>query len=91
MGEPDVDALLARLSARQFAEWSALYAQAPWGEDRADLRTGILASTLANIHRNAKARPFVPQDFMPYAPRPPMAAAEIEQRIDTFMARYARA
>jgi hypothetical protein len=35
---------------------------------RADLRAGIVASTLANIHRAENQRPFEPQDFMPLRP-----------------------
>jgi len=39
----------------------------PFGEDRADLRAGIIASTIANVHRDSKKRrkPYTPQDFMP--------------------------
>ena len=37
----------------------------PFGEDRADLRAGIIASTVANAHRDPKKSPFKPQDFMP--------------------------
>lgn len=88
LGIPDVDGMLARMSARQFAEWEAYYAQEPWGELRADLRAGIVASTLANVHRRARTPAFSPQDFMPYAPRAPIAEDEIERRIATFMTRY---
>ena len=31
-----------------------------------DLLIGVLASVLANIHRDRKAQPFTPLDFMPY-------------------------
>lgn len=62
-----MDALLDRLPAALFAEWQAYYSLEPWGEDRADLRAGIIASVTANVHRDAKRRPdaFTPQDFMP--------------------------
>lgn len=36
----------------------------PFGEERADLRAGIVASTVANAHRS-KGRAFRPKDFMP--------------------------
>ena len=39
----------------------------PWGPERADLNAGIIASTVANCHRNSEAKPepFTPADFMP--------------------------
>ncbi|WP_444541694.1 phage tail assembly protein T [Andreprevotia chitinilytica] len=41
----------------------------PWDEERADLRAGIVASTLANCHRAEGIDPFTPLDFMPLAER----------------------
>lgn len=63
----DVDALLEHLPATLFSEWQAYYQIEPWGEDQADLRAGIIASTIANAHRDVKRKPdqFTPQDFMP--------------------------
>lgn len=90
LGEWDVDGLLDRMSARQFAEWAAFYVQDPWGERRADLRSALSASALANLWRSAKSRPVVPLDFMPYEPKPPIAEDEIERKIETFMMRYSR-
>jgi hypothetical protein len=39
----------------------------PFGEERADLRAGIVASTVANTARDPKVQrdPFTPQEFMP--------------------------
>lgn len=39
----------------------------PFGEERADLRAGIIASTIANANRDPKRRrkPYKPEDFMP--------------------------
>jgi len=53
------------VDSREFTEWQAYWQLEPWGEGRADLRTGILASTLANIHRSGETDPFTPADFMP--------------------------
>jgi hypothetical protein len=36
----------------------------PWGEERADLRAGIVAATIANLFRR-KGRTLKPRDFMP--------------------------
>lgn len=43
------------------------YELEPWGEEKADLRAGIIASTVANTARDPKKqqRPFTPADFMP--------------------------
>lgn len=91
MGEPQVDALLARLSARDFHEWMAFYQIDPWGDQRGDVQAGVIASTLANIHRDKHATPFTPRDFMWFTEREPtqdIEEAEIERKIEAFMARY---
>ena len=36
------------------------------GDDRIDLLIGVLTSVIANIHRDRKAPPFIPLDFMPF-------------------------
>ena len=62
-----VGELLARISSRELTEWM-VYAQVePFGEERGDLRAGIVASTIANVNRDAKKRrkPFEPEEFMP--------------------------
>lgn len=66
MGWPNVDAMLQQISSQQFAEWQAYTKLEPWGEERGDLRAGIVASTIANVNRSTKStRAFRPQDFMP--------------------------
>ncbi len=57
--------MLAEMTSAQFAEWMAYAQLEPWGEERADLRAGIIASTQANVMRGKKGKPFKPQDFMP--------------------------
>ena len=55
------------MSSREFSEWQAYYAQEPFGEYRADLRMGILASLIANMFNDPKKRTknYTPDDFMP--------------------------
>ena len=43
----------------------AYYQLEPWGDERADLRMGIQAAVLANVHRARNQRPLKPADFMP--------------------------
>lgn len=45
----------------------AYYRIEPFGDERSDLRAGIVAATVANAHRDRKrrARPFEPREFLP--------------------------
>jgi len=77
------------LDSREFAEWMAYYSLEPWGEERADLRAGIIASTIANRHRDPKREKeaYKPQDFMPLLQRPSAAdtlTASIKQGFAKF-------
>ena len=58
------------LSARELAEWMAYYGIEPFGEERADLRAGIVASTTANCHLGSNATPLKATDFMPFYEQP---------------------
>lgn len=60
------DLLLQRMRPSQLAEWAALWMVDPQGEARADLRAGVIASVIANVHRDSKKRPrpFKASDFM---------------------------
>ena len=78
--------MLRSMSALQFEEWADFYSQEPWGEWRSDLRAGIVASTIANVHLKQGADPLTPQDFMPFMEKPPISEQEIERKIETFMA-----
>ena len=57
--------LLARISSRELAEWMQYYELEPFGEERADLRAAIVATTIANSNRRKGKRAFKPADFMP--------------------------
>lgn len=57
--------MLAEMTSAQLSEWMAFYRLEPWGEERADLRAGIVASTIANSNRGKGQKPFKPQQFMP--------------------------
>ena len=62
-----MDELLRGMSSAEMAEWMAYAMIEPFGESRADLRMGIIASLLANIHRDPKKRrqAYKPEDFIP--------------------------
>lgn len=61
-----VGELLRRISSRELSEWMAYYGQEPFGDVRADLQAGIIASTIANVNRDPKKqhKGFEPDDFM---------------------------
>lgn len=75
--------MLAEMRPHHLGEWMALYEIDPWGEQRADLRSGIVASTLANIHRDPKRRAsaYKPEDFMPYVERKEASPIALIDRI----------
>jgi len=54
-----------RCTAREFYEWVAYYRMNPWGEERADLRTGIVCALTANVHRGKNGKAYKPTDFLP--------------------------
>lgn len=56
---------MARVSSREFTEWIAYANLEPFGEERADFRTGIMASTVANVNRAKGGKEYKPEDFMP--------------------------
>jgi len=70
-GFPNTDALEEVMSYRQFKEWYIYNAIEPIiGEERADLRAGIIASTIANVNRSKKnQKSYKPKDFMPFHSR----------------------
>jgi len=57
----------------------AFYQLEPFGDMRADLRSGVIASTFANANRAKHARAFSPEDFMPFVER---AEAQDETRLN---------
>ena len=62
-----VKEMLSRMDSRELAEWAAYYSVEPFGEERDDLRAGIVASVIANVNRGKSSKAYSPQDFMPYA------------------------
>jgi len=67
LGYPHPRILQREISSLDFAEWLAYQELEPFGEERADLRAGIISATVANTARDPKKRrkPFRPAEFMP--------------------------
>jgi len=73
---------LRELRPSELGYYWALWQIDPWGEQRADLRSGIVASTIANVHRDSrKVEPFRPAQFMPYHREAPPPPAVVSQRL----------
>lgn len=53
------------MGARELAEWEVFNEFEPFGEEREDLRMGILASTIANVNRGKSQRAMKPNEFIP--------------------------
>lgn len=83
-----VGELLSRISSRELSEWIAYAQLEPFGEARADLRAGIVASTMANTARDPKKRkkPFEPEEFMPQFDKEPQTLEEQKAHMETLAA-----
>lgn len=69
---------MQEVDAAEFVEWMLYFELEPFGEERADYRAAIIASTVANS-QSVKRR-FTPKDFMPKWER--RSASRPQQTID---------
>ena len=58
------------MTAQEFGEWMAFYQLHPFGPPGDWFRTGVVASTIANVNRAANTEPFTAADFMPRRSEP---------------------
>lgn len=54
-----------KIDSAEFAEWCAFSNIKPFYIDTTEYMLAVVASILANVHRDKKSRPFSPEDFMP--------------------------
>lgn len=64
-----VEEMLHRMSAAELAEWKAFCQVEMIGDDRQDLRAGIVASAVFNANRSSKGKVHSPIDHMPFRRR----------------------
>ena len=66
------------IDSAEFIEWAAYHTSDPWGEERADLRIGILAATVVNMFskKNYSASDFMP-DFEGERLRPQITSPKL--------------
>ena len=84
--------LCERMEYTEFLEWTVIWNQDPWGEQRADRRTALLASQFFNVHRARNAAPAKLDDFMLYRPfeeteKPQQAATRLLAQAHGYNAR----
>ena len=79
-----------RISSQEFTEWMAFARLHPFGEWRADLRAGIVASTIANVNRG-KGKAYKPSDFMPDFKRTRKAEQQSDQHIRNEFMKFGKA
>lgn len=54
-----------RITSRELAEWQAYAMLEPFGSPAHAFDAGVIAATVANVHRGKGRDPFTPADFMP--------------------------
>jgi len=77
--------LLDRLTCAEWCEWLAFFSLEPFGDERADLRAGIVASTISNRLRSKGEKALQPHEFMPYYTAPQQTPEEIQRALRTFL------
>lgn len=66
LGQSNPDKMLCEIPHRILMEWQQYAELEPFGEERADWRAAMIASTMANIHARKKGKPaFKIENFMP--------------------------
>ena len=76
--------MLDSIPSDMLTEWIAYFRIDPFGEERADLRAGIIASTVANAFRS-RGRSARPADFMPrFEPKRKQSMADMRKVWESF-------
>lgn len=84
LGIWDVDGMLEAMPARQLNRWLAYYSLEPFGAVRGDIQAGVIASTVANVHRGKTQTAFTPNDFLPnFKPKPKQTGAQIAAALNS--------
>lgn len=77
--------MLREIDSQELTEWLAYARVEPFGEERADLRAGIVAATTANVHRDPKKRrrAYKAEDFIPtFGPKQAKPWQELLQYVE---------
>jgi hypothetical protein len=72
--------LLKQLTAEQLTEWAVYFNLEPEADRRADSLAAQLLAMTGNINRSEEAKPFTPNDFMPWIESPKEVSKEVDPR-----------
>lgn len=90
LGNPYPEEMLEAMHPVTFRRWREFSAIDPFGEERADLRMGILAAHLGNLLKGRKGRDFKPIDFIPeFQRRRQMPAEAVQAKVHNIMTQFA--
>ncbi len=84
LGEHNINRMLGELTSDQLIDWIAYSNLEPFGEERGDLRSAIIASTIANCNRGKGQRAFKVNDFMPKFNEPKKTWQEMKASFKQF-------
>ncbi len=70
LGVPHPDYLIDMLTSKQLADWMAYASIETFGDQRADLRTAIMAASINNRWLGKHEKPSSPMDYLPHYERP---------------------
>lgn len=77
---------MQRMSAAEFMEWRLLEQIEPFGDRRSDVGAAMICTTLANIHRGEKTKPYSLSDFIPqWDPPAPARAQTPEEQLQIML------
>lgn len=84
-GITNVDTMLESMSATEYRRWIAFFSIYGFSDDRADLRSAIVACTIYNMNRGKRSPPKKPADFMPkFGPKRRQTPAEMNRTMMMF-------
>jgi hypothetical protein len=63
------------------SEWQEYYSIEPFGEERADLRAGIIAATVENWSHRKSGKAATPGDYMPLRQTEKPTPAQLRQKL----------
>jgi hypothetical protein len=77
------------MSSSEFTEWQAYYDIEPFGEERADLRAGTIASPLVNLWQGKGAKRSKPSDWlMEFGEQEPQSPEDIAFVLQAVVSSY---
>jgi hypothetical protein len=82
---------IRRMDSAEMAEWMAFYRIEPFGEQREDVRAGIVASTIANFMQGGKKpKIFTPSDFMLFKQEKPQEESGVVEQVKAVFSQFKR-